>query len=387
MKRASSWPWISTREAGKRMSLPSSKVAVNWRFPQRWNDPDRATAATCGYSSRRPFRPCWPESWGHTFSPRPWSDDRRLGLASYDRFFPNQDTLPKGGFGNLIALPLQKHPRERGHSVFVDEHWLPYPDQWAFLSVLGKIARSDAEGIASAAEHHGRVIAVRHPALAEDDGDYNEPWNVPPSRERREPPLSGPLPERVQLVLGNEIYIAREGMPPALRNRLQRLAAFQNPEFYRTQAMRLSTFGKPRVISCAEDHPLYIGLPRGCLDELLRLLSELNIESVGPRRAQSRSAAGRFVSRPVAAHAATRRGCSGCPRYRRSRGNHRLRQDRRCRVADCQARRQYPDPGAPPAIDGTVDGASVDFSRIVDQGHRSDWRWEKQGPTEPWTWP
>jgi superfamily II DNA or RNA helicase/very-short-patch-repair endonuclease len=203
-----------------------------------------------------------------------------IGLASYDRFFPNQDTLPKGGFGNLIALPLQKHPRERGHSVFVDEHWLPYPDQWAFLSVLGKIARSDAEGIASAAEHHGRVIAVRHPALAEDDGDYNEPWNVPPSRERREPPLSGPLPERVQLVLGNEIYIAREGMPPALRNRLQRLAAFQNPEFYRTQAMRLSTFGKPRVISCAEDHPLYIGLPRGCLDELLRLLSELNIESV-----------------------------------------------------------------------------------------------------------
>lgn len=203
-----------------------------------------------------------------------------IGLASYDRFFPNQDTLPKGGFGNLIALPLQKHPRERGHSVFVDEHWLPYPDQWAFLSVLGKIARSDAEGIASAAEHHGRVIAVRHPALAEDDSDYNEPWNVPPSRERREPPLSGPLPERVQLVLGNEIYIAKEGMPPALRNRLQRLAAFQNPEFYRTQAMRLSTFGKPRVISCAEDHPLHIGLPRGCLDELLRLLSELNIESV-----------------------------------------------------------------------------------------------------------
>jgi hypothetical protein len=202
-----------------------------------------------------------------------------IGLASYDRFFPNQDTLPRGGFGNLIALPLQKHPRERGHSVFVDEHWLPYPDQWAFLSVLGKIARSDAERIASAAEHRGRVIAVRHPALADDDSDHNEPWNLPPSRERREPPLSGPLPERVQVVLGNEIYVAREELPPALRNRLQRLAAFQNPEFYRAQAMRLSTFGKPRVISCAEDHPLYIGLPRGCLDELLRLLSDLKVES------------------------------------------------------------------------------------------------------------
>ena len=57
-----------------------------------------------------------------------------IGLDSYDRFFPNQDTLPQGGFGNLIALPLQKQPRELGNSVFLDEQCLPYPDQWAFLS-------------------------------------------------------------------------------------------------------------------------------------------------------------------------------------------------------------------------------------------------------------
>jgi hypothetical protein len=57
-----------------------------------------------------------------------------IGLDSYDRFFPSQDTLPKGGLGNLIALPLQKKPRENGNSLFLDANGSPYPDQWAFLS-------------------------------------------------------------------------------------------------------------------------------------------------------------------------------------------------------------------------------------------------------------
>ncbi|MBI9018846.1 MAG: hypothetical protein JEZ07_16460 [Phycisphaerae bacterium] len=47
-----------------------------------------------------------------------------LGLDSYDRFFPNQDTLPQGGLGNLIALPLQKKPRENGNTEFVDENFI-----------------------------------------------------------------------------------------------------------------------------------------------------------------------------------------------------------------------------------------------------------------------
>ena len=63
-----------------------------------------------------------------------------IGLDSYDRFFPNQDTLPQGGFGNLIALPLQKHPRELGNSVFLDERFEPIPDQWGFLSSVRKIS-------------------------------------------------------------------------------------------------------------------------------------------------------------------------------------------------------------------------------------------------------
>ena len=199
-----------------------------------------------------------------------------IGLSSYDRLFPNQDTLPKGGFGNLIALPLQKKPREAGNSVFLDEHFQPHQDQWAFLSSVRKIMRLQAESLAREAERRGRITGVR---LALGDEDEDLPWAAPPSRRRKEPPLTGPLPKTLEVVLGDQIYIAKENLPPGLRNRLVRLAAFQNPEFYRAQAMRLSTFGKPRVIHCAEDGPKHLALPRGCLKETQDLLSSVGIEA------------------------------------------------------------------------------------------------------------
>lgn len=198
-----------------------------------------------------------------------------IGLDSYDRFFPNQDTLPLGGFGNLIALPLQKHPRERGHSVFVDEQGTPHADQWAFLSGIRKIGRSIVEGIVAEAERRGRVVGVRLPLPDEDDV---APWHLSPSRRRKEPPIVGPLPERLELVLGNQIYIAKALLTPGLSNRLIRLDAFQNPEFYKAQAMRLPTYGKPRIIACAEDHAQFLALPRGCLDDVQSLLADLDIE-------------------------------------------------------------------------------------------------------------
>jgi superfamily II DNA or RNA helicase len=199
-----------------------------------------------------------------------------IGLDSYDRFFPNQDTLPDGGFGNLIALPLQRKSRNCGNSVFLDETGNPYPDQWAFLSSIRKISRSETERIVGAAERRDRVVGVQ---LALNEADDDAPWTSPPSRRRNETPIVGPLPKTLDLILGNEIYIAKNTMPPAVRNRLLRLAAFQNPEFYKAQAMRLPTRGKPRVIGCAEDHPQHIGLPRGCLDDVVRTLSTLGIQS------------------------------------------------------------------------------------------------------------
>jgi len=199
-----------------------------------------------------------------------------IGLDSYDRFFPNQDTLPQGGLGNLIALPLQKQPRERGGSVFLDEQFLPYPDQWAFLSGVGKIDLATVEQIVRNAERQGRIIGVR---IALPDEEDAEPWTLSPSR-RKEIRLDGPLPKSLELVLGDQIYLSKEQLTPALRNQLLRLAAFQNPEFYKAQAMRLPTHGKPRIVCCAEDHPQHVALPRGCLDDVQTLLAELCVEAV-----------------------------------------------------------------------------------------------------------
>jgi superfamily II DNA or RNA helicase len=205
-----------------------------------------------------------------------------IGLDSYDRFFPNQDTLPQGGFGNLIALPLQKQPRERGNSVFLDERCLPYPDQWAFLSTVRKIDLAAAEEVVRGAERRGRIVGVRFALADEDDA---EPWAVPPgqppvgARRRTEPPIAGPLPESVELTLGDQIYVAKDQLPPSLRNRLLRLAAFQNSEFYKAQAMRLPTYGKPRIICCAEDHAHHISVPRGCFEDVQKLLADLGVET------------------------------------------------------------------------------------------------------------
>jgi superfamily II DNA or RNA helicase len=203
-------------------------------------------------------------------------DKRHLmGLDSYDRFFPNQDTMPKGGFGNLIALPLQGVPWKKGNSLFLDEDFVPYPNQWQFLASLKKTPRSQVEQIVADASRRGQVIGVR--LSGTDENEVEDPWTLPPSRRRAEKPLQGPLPKTVRAVLGNLLYIEKDGLSPQLMNRLIRLAAFQNPEFYSAQMMRLSTFGKPRVIGCAEEFPKHIALPRGCLDDLECFLASHDI--------------------------------------------------------------------------------------------------------------
>jgi len=200
-----------------------------------------------------------------------------VGLDSYDRLFPSQDTLPVGGFGNLIALPLQKRFRELGNSVFLDERFVPHSDQWKFLSLIRRIRRQEVEEIIHRADIKGQIIGVRLAPESEEDEDT--PWKRP-SRSRTKVSIIGPLPESLELILGNQIYIPKDVLPPALRNRLIRLAAFQNPEFYRLQGLRLPTYDRPRIIACAEDHAKHIGLPRGCLDEVRQTLSDLNIKAV-----------------------------------------------------------------------------------------------------------
>jgi superfamily II DNA or RNA helicase len=198
----------------------------------------------------------------------------QMGLGSYDRFFPSQDTLPKGGFGNLIALPLQWGPREEGNSLFLDELFIPYPDQWRFLSGLQRVPLSEVEARVREAFRSGTIINVRQSQVGESP--EVDPW-VTPSWTTKKKIVSGQLPEIVRLVLSNQIYIEKEGLPSELIGTFVRLAAFQNPEFYRAQAMRLPTYNKPRIISCSDDFPRHLGLPRGCLEEVLGVLRENQI--------------------------------------------------------------------------------------------------------------
>jgi len=196
-----------------------------------------------------------------------------IGFDSYDRFFPNQDSMPAGGFGNLIALPLQGRPRVNGNSVFVDDDFCAYEDQWSYLSMIRRLSSGELQSIVGEAAAEGQIIGVRLPLDEVDD----EPWATQPSGSGRLPLIEGHLPGTIEVVLGNQVYVDRSELPPALVSRLSRLAAFQNPEFYAAQAMRLPTFGKPRIVSCAELFPKHVALPRGCLDDVVGLLGAAGI--------------------------------------------------------------------------------------------------------------
>lgn len=197
---------------------------------------------------------------------------RQLRLSSYDRLFPNQDRMPKGGFGNLIALPLQKTPRAQGRSLFVDRDWQAYPDQWTFLASVRRMDPRDIEPAILKAVGGAQPLDVSFI----DEEDLAQPWKPPKSPSKR---LPGPLPTQIGITLANGVYLEKAQLPQPLANRLIRLAAFQNPAFYRAQALRLSVWDKPRVIGCAESYPRHLALPRGCLDAALELLSENGIET------------------------------------------------------------------------------------------------------------
>jgi hypothetical protein len=198
----------------------------------------------------------------------------QLSMDSYDRLFPSQDTMPRGGFGNLIALPLQHEPRQRGNSVFLDEALNPYPDerQWAYLASVRRIDPEAVDLIAREAMRQGSVIGVR---LANTtDEDDTAPWVRLPSRNPKPVIINEPLPLKVRAVIAQKLFVQKMGLPSPLIDQIKRLAAFQNPEFYKKQSMRLSTATTPRVIACAEDFEQHVGLPRGRQFEVEALLRE-----------------------------------------------------------------------------------------------------------------
>jgi hypothetical protein len=181
----------------------------------------------------------------------------QLGLRSYDRLFPKEI------------------PRKSGYSVFLDDSLDLIHDQWRYLVGVPRMEPLTVERIVRGAEKTGNVVGVRMSLV--DEESLEDPWLLLLSRRRPEKPTSGPLPATVRIVRANLLFIEKTGLPKPMLDRLTRLAAFQNPEFCKAQAMRLPTFDKPRVICCAEEFPQFIALPRGLLDEVLLPLGQNRI--------------------------------------------------------------------------------------------------------------
>jgi len=194
-----------------------------------------------------------------------------LSFQSYDRLFPNQDLMPEGGFGNLIALPLQYQARQQGNSQFVDCDLNPYADQWQFLSQIKTLSPTQLANLLTKLAADA-LITPEQQAI-----DTRPPWE---QGAKIKPTKIDNCPNQITLTLANHIYIKLDEIPSPLAARLKRLASFSNPVFFKTQAMKFSTHGIPRYITCARIEQGYLSLPRGCFDEALELLEEQNITAV-----------------------------------------------------------------------------------------------------------
>lgn len=192
-----------------------------------------------------------------------------LSFDSYDRLFPNQDILPECGFGNLIALPLQKEARLSGNSSFVDNELNVIQDQWQHLANMKSVSCSTLTKLLT-------QILPNSALFKEQEVIENRPpWEM---TAKAKPLLLENPPEKITVTLANHVYFDLSELPTALAARLRRLASFSNPVFFRTQALRFSTHGIPRFISCARIEQGYLAIPRSCLDEALELLTENQIE-------------------------------------------------------------------------------------------------------------
>ena len=196
------------------------------------------------------------------------SCDAHLSFKSYDRFFPNQDTLPKGGLGNLVALPLQGMARRKGNSVFVDEDFNAYADQWEMLSQIHKLSEVELDLLL-------QLHAV--PTLGELSKTCEEkPWEIP----HMDAAQSEDYPKQIVLTRANMLYVPLASLSAKCVNVFKRIAAFRNPEFYEKQGMRLSTYNIPRIISCSEMTDDYLVLPRGCEDAVCGILTQHGVKVV-----------------------------------------------------------------------------------------------------------
>lgn len=190
----------------------------------------------------------------------------RITFDSYDRFFPNQDKVPEGGFGNLIALPLQGKARKAGNSVFVDDQFLPFQDQWAYLYNVRKIDESAVDALLT--QHQQEDFGTL------TTSSESKPWETPIIQNITHEDFNG----RLIMYKSDKIYIPLKSFSDKVTNHLKHIAAFKNPEFYSKQAMRISTYNIPRIICRADFTDEYLAMPRGCEDAIIDMLYSLKID-------------------------------------------------------------------------------------------------------------
>ena len=190
----------------------------------------------------------------------------RMSFNSYDRFFPNQDRMPEGGFGNLVALPLQGQARKRRNSVFVDDDFLAYKDQWAFLYNINKVKDTEVDMLLN--------IHVCEELGALTTSSESKPWVTPIPQDISK----GDFYSEIEITKADKIYIPLKAVSAKVLNHLKRITSFKNPEFYSKQALRLSTYSTPRIISCFDITDDYLAMPRGCEDAILSFLNENGVK-------------------------------------------------------------------------------------------------------------
>lgn len=191
-----------------------------------------------------------------------------LDLSSYDRLFPNQDTMPKGGFGNLIALPFQGESCKEGNTVFVDKYFDVQKKQIEILANLKKMTKDEVYTIVEKYANED-FAEPETTEIIEDD-------EIPKKENIKDIIFAN----NIECILDNQIYVKKLKLLPNEISYLKRLASFTNPEFYEKQRLRLPIYKTPRIISCFEEDERFLILPRGCMDKIRTICEKSNVKLV-----------------------------------------------------------------------------------------------------------
>ncbi len=209
-------------------------------------------------------------------------ENHTISFSSFDRMFPNQNTMPKGGYGNLIALPLQGQAVKLGHSVFVDERFLPYQDQWSFLSSCKKLTKDEICSFIT------KLHRKYHFETAEQNNEKTDTLitqeEIKPAKLNRKVSLENlteaDFTKKVRISFDSQIHIQKHGITEGALSAFRRLAVFSNPDFYKAERMRLPVWNKPRYIDCSKETSDELIISRGCLEEIKCCLENLKVEYV-----------------------------------------------------------------------------------------------------------